>query len=680
MPENTEQPVNPHYPHLFSPLDLGFTTLKNRVLMGSMHTNLEERKNGFERLAAFYSERAKGGVGLIVTGGIGPNMEGGGMPAAALLSKTEEVEKHRKVTEAVHKEGGKICLQILHTGRYAYHPMNIAPSAIQAPINPFKPRELKPDEIDGQIDAFANTSALAKQAGYDGVEIMGSEGYFINQFIANRTNKRADNWGGSYDNRIRLPIDVIRRTRERVGEDFIIIYRLSMLDLVEGGSSWDEIVQLGKAIEKAGATIINTGIGWHEARIPTIATMVPRAGFTWVTAKIREELTIPLITSNRINMPDVAESVLTRGDADIISMARPMLADADWANKAADGRSDEINTCIACNQACLDHVFQGKLTSCLVNPRACHETELNYTPTGAPKKLAVIGAGPAGLAFSTTAAFRGHQVTLFDASDRIGGQFNIAKTIPGKEEFEETLRYFKRQIEITGIKLKLNHKVDPEDLDNSDFDEVIIATGIKPRTPDIDGIDHPSVMTYLDVFKGADVGSKVAVIGAGGIGFDLCEYITQQGISSSLDIPTFMKEWGVDITLENRGGLLAEKHQPKATKEVYLLQRKSSKPGAGLGKTTGWIHRTSLSSRGVKMIPGCDYHKVDDEGLHLSIGGEQRVLAVDSVILCAGQESLRDLADQLTHSSIHLIGGADKAGELDAKRAIDQGCRLAATI
>ncbi len=672
--------TNSYYPHLFSPLDLGFTTLKNRVLMGSMHTNLEERPQGFERLAAFYAERAKGGVGLIVTGGIGPNIEGGGMPAAALLNKTEEVAKHKVVTRAVHNEGGKICLQILHTGRYAYHPMNIAPSAIQAPINPFKPRELAPDEIDGQIEAFAHTSSLAKEAGYDGVEIMGSEGYFINQFIAPRTNHRKDQWGGRYENRIRLPIEVIRRTRERVGKDFIIIYRLSMLDLVEDGSSWEEIVQLGKEIEKAGATIINTGIGWHEARIPTIATMVPRAAFTWVTAKIRKDLNIPVITSNRINMPDVAEEVLARGDADIISMARPMLADAEWANKAEAGRSDEINTCIACNQACLDHVFQGKLTSCLVNPRACHETELNYEPTTQPKKLAVIGSGPAGLAFSVTAASRGHNVTLFEASDKIGGQFNIAKQVPGKEEFEETLRYFKRQIQLTGVNLKLNTRVSASDLEYSDFDEVIIATGIAPRKLDIAGMDHPSVLSYLDVFKGAPIGNKVAVIGAGGIGFDLCEYITQQGPSTSLDIPAFMKEWGVDITLENRGGLLPSKGKPESSREVYLLQRKKTKPGAGLGKTTGWIHRTSLASRGVKMIPDCEYHKIDDQGLHLSIAGNSRVLDVDTVVICAGQVSLRELADTTKGKILHLIGGADKAAELDAKRAIDQGCRLAAEV
>ncbi len=668
------------YPYLLAPLDLGFTTLKNRVIMGSMHTGLEERKQGFERLAAFYAERARGGVGLIVTGGIGPNREGGGMPAAALLNKPDEVDKHKLITTAVHGEGGKICLQILHTGRYAFHPMAIAPSALQAPINPFRPRELKPEEIHQQIEAFARTTALAKDAGYDGVEIMGSEGYFINQFIAARTNHRQDEWGGRYENRIRLPIEIIRRARERVGDDFILIYRLSMLDLVEGGSSWHEIVQLGKAIEKAGATMINTGIGWHEARIPTIATMVPRAGFTWVTAKIRKALSIPVITSNRINMPETAEAVLARGDADMVSMARPMLADPQWVNKAARGKSDEINTCIACNQACLDHVFQGKIASCLVNPRACHETELNYEPATQPKKLAVVGAGPAGMAFATTAAARGHAVTLFDAADRIGGQFNIAKTVPGKEEFRETLRYFKRQIDITGVDLQLNTHVCAHDLENSDFNEVIIATGIKPRVMELDGIDHPCVLTYLEVFKGAPVGKKVAVIGAGGIGFDLCEFITQQGPSSSLDIPAFMKEWGVDMSLENRGGILSEKHTETPEKNVYLLQRKKSKPGAGLGKTTGWIHRSSLASRGVRMLISCDYQKIDDQGLHLTVAGEPQLLDVDTVVICAGQEPLRELADSICGKPVHLIGGADKATELDAKRAIDQGCRLAAMI
>ena len=668
------------YPHLLAPLDLGFTTLKNRVLMGSMHTNLEEQPNGFERLAAYFAERAAGGVGLIVTGGIAPNQESGGMPGAATMETMDDVKHHQVVTDAVHEAGGKICMQILHTGRYAYHPKSIAPSAIQAPINPFKPKELTSDEINEQIENFVHSAALAKEAGYDGVEIMGSEGYFINQFIVNRTNQRQDDWGGEYTQRIRLPVEMVKQTRDRVGPDFIIIYRLSMLDLVEGGSSWDEIVQLAKEIEKAGATIINTGIGWHEARVPTIATMVPRAAFTWVTAKIRNEINIPVITSNRINMPETAEEVLARGDADMVSMARPMLADAEWVNKAAEGRADEINTCIGCNQACLDHVFYLKPVSCLVNPRACHETELNYLPTSEPKKLAVVGAGPAGMAFATTAAYRGHNVTLFDAADKIGGQFNIAKTVPGKEEFEETLRYFKRQIELTGVELKLNHKVTAEELESSDFDEVIIATGITPRKLELQGVDHAKVLSYLDVFKGAPVGNKVAVIGAGGIGFDLCELITQEGPSSSLDIPAFMKEWGVDMTLENRGGLLTESEHPKPSKEVFLLQRKKSKPGKNLGKTTGWIHRSSLANRGVRMVPACEYHKVDDQGLHLSIAGEEQLLDVDTVVICAGQEPMRELADSISGKTVHLIGGADVAAELDAKRAINQGCRLAAEI
>ncbi|WP_257263461.1 NADPH-dependent 2,4-dienoyl-CoA reductase [Endozoicomonas sp. ONNA2] len=668
------------YPHLLAPLDLGFTTLKNRVLMGSMHTSLEEQPNGFERLAAYFAERAAGGVGLIVTGGIAPNPVSGGMPGAATMETMDDVRHHQLVTDAVHKAGGKICMQILHTGRYAYHPKCIAPSAIQAPINPFKPKELTTDEIDEQIESFVNSAALAKEAGYDGVEIMGSEGYFINQFIANRTNQRQDEWGGEYHKRMRLPVAMVSKTRARVGPDFIIIYRLSMLDLVEGGSSWDEIVALAKAIEQAGATLLNTGIGWHEARIPTIATMVPRAAFTWVTAKIRNEINIPVITSNRINMPETAEEVLARGDADMVSMARPMLADAQWVNKAAQGRADEINTCIGCNQACLDHVFDMKPVSCLVNPRACHETELNYLPTNEAKKLAVVGAGPAGMAFATTAAYRGHNVTLFDAADTIGGQFNIAKTVPGKEEFAETLRYFKRQIELTGVELKLNHRVTADELENSDFDEVIIATGITPRNLALEGIDHAKVLSYLDVFKGAAVGNKVAVIGAGGIGFDVCELITQEGPSSSLDIPGFMKEWGVDMTLANRGGLLSENEHPKSSREVFLLQRKKSKPGKNLGKTTGWIHRSSLAKRGVRMVPACEYHKVDDQGLHLSIAGEPQVLEVDSVVICAGQEPMRALADSISGKTVHLIGGADVAAKLDAKRAINQGCRLAAYI
>ncbi|BBB27297.1 NADPH-dependent 2,4-dienoyl-CoA reductase [Amphritea japonica] len=668
------------YPHLLAPLDLGFTTLKNRVLMGSMHLGLEEAPNGFERMAAFYSERVRGGVGLIVTGGIAPNGEGGVHSGAARMTTEEDVENHRIVTERVHADGGKICMQILHTGRYAYNPKLIAPSAIQAPINPFPPHEVTIEEIEQQIENFVHCAGLAQQAGYDGVEVMGSEGYFINQFIALRTNQRDDEWGGDYDNRIRFAVEVVKRIRQRVGTDFIIIFRLSMLDLIEDGSSFEEVIVLGKAIEQAGVTIINTGIGWHEARIPTIATKVPRAAFTWATAKVRQALTVPVITSNRINMPEVAEQVLARGDADMVSMARPFLADPEFVLKSAEGRSDEINTCIGCNQACLDHIFVGKLTSCLVNPRACHETELQVIATDRPKKLAVIGAGPAGLAFATTAAQRGHGVTLFDAAEEIGGQFNIAKQIPGKEEFNETLRYFGRRIELDGVTLKLGHRVTMDELQQSDFDEVVIATGITPRVPNIEGHNHEKVLSYLDVIRGAAVGRSVAVIGAGGIGFDISEYLTHQGVSTSQDIPAFMREWGVDMSLQARGGVKGVKPEQQPTaRQVYLLQRKASKVGNGLGKTTGWAHRLGLKKRQVEMLSGCEYHRIDDAGLHLVVNGENRLLEVDNVILCAGQESLRELAEGL-HKPFHLIGGADLATELDAKRAIDQGTRLAAEI
>ncbi|WP_415906175.1 FAD-dependent oxidoreductase [Neptuniibacter sp. QD72_48] len=669
------------YPHLLQPLDLGFTTLKNRVLMGSMHLGLEEAPNGFERMAAFYAERARGGVALIVTGGIGPNKEGAVHGHAAQLATAEDVDNHRLVTDAVHKEDGKICMQILHTGRYAYNPQPVAPSAIQAPINPFPPKELSESDIENQIQDFVRCASLAKEAGYDGVEIMGSEGYLLNQFIACRTNKRDDEWGGEYEQRIRFPLEVVRRVREAVGTDFIIIYRLSMLDLVEDGSSYEEIITLGQAIEEAGATIINTGIGWHEARIPTIATKVPRAAFTWVTAKVREALNVPVITSNRINMPDVAEEVLARGDADMVSMARPFLADPEFVVKAEQDRADEINTCIGCNQACLDHVFVGKLTSCLVNPRACHETELVITPTEKPKKLAVVGAGPAGLAFATTAAKRGHQVTLFDASSEVGGQFNIAKRIPGKEEFYETLRYFAKQVEITGVELKLNTRVDSAMLSEGDFDEVVLATGISPRTPELEGVEHAKVLSYLDVMSGAEVGQKVAVIGAGGIGFDISEYLIHQGESTSQNISAFMQEWGVDMDLNARGGIKGMKPSfEPAAREVYLLQRKKSKVGAGLGKTTGWIHRADLAKKGVRMLNKCEYQKIDDAGLHLLVDGETQLLEVDNVIICAGQEPCRDLADQIGNKPVHLIGGADVASELDAKRAINQGTRLAAEL
>ncbi len=672
---------NTHYPHLFQPLDLGFTTLKNRILMGSMHLGLEEAPNGFQRMAAFYAERAKGGVALIVTGGIGPNKEGAVHGHAAQMTNGEDVEQHKIVTEAVHEAGSKICMQILHTGRYAYNPQPVAPSAIQAPINPFPPKALTEDEIEQQICDFVRCATLAQQAGYDGVEIMGSEGYLLNQFIVNRTNKREDGWGGDYENRIRFPLEIIRRVREAVGREFIIIYRLSMLDLVEGGSSFDEIVQLGKAVEQAGATIINTGIGWHEARIPTIATKVPRAAFTWASAKVREALSVPVITSNRINMPEVAESVLARGDADMVSMARPFLADPEFVQKAEQNKADEINTCIGCNQACLDHVFAGKLTSCLVNPRACHETELLIAPATHSKKIAVVGAGPAGLAFSTTAAKRGHKVTLFDGASEVGGQFNIAKRIPGKEEFYETLRYFSKQVELTGVELKLNTLVRGEMLEEQGFDEVVLATGISPRTPDIEGIDHPKVLTYLDVMSGASVGKTVAVIGAGGIGFDISEYLIHQGESSSLNIKTFMQEWGVDMNMAARGGVenMTPAFEP-AAREVYLLQRKKSKVGAKLGKTTGWIHRADLAKKGVHMLNKCEYLKIDDAGLHMLVDGEAKTLAVDNVIICAGQEPRRELVDQINMLPVHLIGGADVASELDAKRAIDQGTRLAADI
>ena len=673
----------PHnnYPNLLAPLDLGFTQLKNRVLMGSMHTGLEEAANGHTRMAAYFGERAKGGVGLIVTGGIGPNTEGSTHPNTKNLVSDEDVANHRQITDAVHQYDGKICMQILHTGRYAYSPDQIAPSAIKSPINPFTPKAINEEEIYKQIDDFVFTSLQAQKAGYDGVEIMGSEGYFLNQFIAARTNQRDDDWGGSYANRIRLPVEVVRRVREAAGEDFIIIFRLSMLDLVVGGSTSDEVVELGKAIEKAGATIINTGIGWHEAQIPTIATKVPRAAFTWVTAHFRKELSVPVITSNRINTPEVAEEVLARGDADMVSMARPFLADPDFVLKAQENRADEINTCIGCNQACLDHVFAGQMTSCLVNPRACHETEFQIEPATQLKKIAVVGAGPAGLSAATTAASRGHQVTLFDSADEIGGQFNIAKQIPGKEEFFETLRYYRRQIELTGVDLKLNQRVNAEQLNSGGFDEVIIATGISPRTPDIEGIDHPKVMNYVDVIADKKpVGKKVAIIGAGGIGFDTAEYLTHSGESTSQNIPAFMKEWGIDMSFGSRSGIEGVKAQPEPSpREVYLLQRKASKVGSGLGKTTGWIHRAGLTMKGVRMMPGCDYNRIDDQGLHITVGDETKILPVDNVIICAGQDPLRELAEGLK-MPCHLIGGADVASELDAKRAINQGTRLAAEI
>ena len=682
--------MSKHYPNMLEPLDLGFTTLKNRVLMGSMHTGLEDAPNGYARMAAFFAERARGGVGLIVTGGFYPNAEAASGYDDDIAAEQQhqpqhgangDANKHKIVTSAVHEAGGKICLQILHTGRYANNRKLLAPSAIQAPITPFIPHAVTEAEIEQQIQDFVDTATLAKKGGYDGVEIMGSEGYFLNEFLTTYTNQRDDDWGGSYENRMRLPVEVVRRVREAVGEHFIIIYRLSMLDLVEGGSSFDEIVALGQAVERAGATIINTGIGWHEARIPTIATKVPRAAFTWVTAKFKQHFNIPVITSNRINTPEKAEEVLANGDADMVSMARPFLADPEFINKAMRGKSQEINTCIGCNQACLDHIFTGKIASCLVNPRACHETELNIVLSTTVKNLAVIGAGPAGMAFATSAAERGHQVTLFDASSEIGGQFNIAKQVPGKEEFYETLRYFKGKIDLNGVELRLNTLVSVNDMNNSDFDEVILATGISPRSPAIDGSDHNKVMNYLDVLKDKKpVGKKVAVIGAGGIGFDVSEYLTHEGEASSQNISTFMAEWGVDMELKARGGVKGIKPiRQQSPREVYLLQRKISKVGAGLGKTTGWIHRTGLKNKEVKMLSNCEYHKIDDKGLHLSINGVRQILDVDNVVICAGQDPLRELTDGLTKKH-HLIGGADVAAELDAKRAIDQATRLAAVI
>jgi len=672
------------YKHIFEPLDLGFTTLKNRILMGSMHTGLEEEKNGYEKIAAFYAERAKGGVGLIVTGGIAPNIQGWTGPFSARMSTKKHARNHKVITEAVHAEGGKICMQILHAGRYGYHPLNVGPSAIQAPINPFKPFKLRESGIKRTIKDFVKSASLAKEAGYDGVEIMGSEGYLINQFIAKRTNHRNDDWGGSYENRIKLPIELVKQTREKVGKDFIIIYRLSMLDLVENGSTWDEIVLLAKEIEKAGATIINTGIGWHEARIPTIATSVPRAAFTWVTKKMKNEVSIPLVTSNRINMPETAEKVLSEGDADMISMARPFLADPEWVNKAEQEKDDEINTCIACNQACLDHVFEKKVASCLVNPRACHETDLNYVPTTQKKKIAVVGAGPAGLAASTVAAQRGHEVTLFDSESEIGGQFNIAKQIPGKEEFYETLRYFNKQIELHNVNVKLKTRVSAEELAMGEYDEVILATGITPRTPRITGIEHEKVLTYIDVLKHKKpVGKKVAVIGAGGIGFDVSEYLAHEGESTSQNIDAWLNEWGIDKSLEARSGIegVAKDIHP-SPREIFMFKRSKGKFGGNLGKTTGWIHRANLKKKKVQFINEVQYDKIDDQGLHYTQGNEQKVLEVDNVVICAGQLPFKELLEPLQAKgvSVHVIGGADIAAELDAKRAIDQGSRLAAEI
>ncbi|WP_306309888.1 NADPH-dependent 2,4-dienoyl-CoA reductase [Streptomyces lasiicapitis] len=670
------------YPNLLSPLDLGFTTLPNRVLMGSMHVGLEEAPDGFERMAEFYATRARGGVGLIVTGGIAPNEAGRPWDGGAKLTTEAEAEEHAGVTAAVHREGGRIAMQILHFGRYAYHEGLVAPSAVQAPISPFPPRALEDDEVEQTVEDFVRAAELARLAGYDGVEVMGSEGYLINEFIVAPTNRRTDRWGGAYENRIRFPVEIVRRTRERLGPDFIIIYRLSMLDLVPGGSTLAEVVQLAKAIEAAGATIINTGIGWHEARIPTIATSVPRGAYTFVTKKVMGEVSVPLVTTNRINTPELAEQLLADGAADMVSLARPLLADPDFVAKAEAERSDAINTCIGCNQACLDHTFSLQITSCLVNPRACHETELVLSPTRRAKRVGVVGAGPAGLAFAVSAAERGHDVTLYDAASEIGGQLNIARRVPGKEEFDETLRYYRTQLELRGVDVRLGAWVTAEQLAAAGYDEVVVATGVTPRTPDIPGVDHPSVVSYLDVLRdGAPVGERVAIVGAGGIGFDVAEYLTDSGDKASLDPATYFKQWGVDTDYRDRGGL-TEPVRPAPPRTVHLLQRKASKVGKGLGKTTGWIHRTELRHRGVSMVAGAQYDRIDDDGLHITVNGEQRTVPVDTVVLCAGQEPRRSLYEELLAAGVdaHLIGGADVAAELDAKRAIKQGTELAAAL
>jgi 2,4-dienoyl-CoA reductase (NADPH2) len=682
-----------NYPHLLAPLDLGFTTLKNRVLMGSMHTGLEDGRKHFERMAVFFAERARGEVGLIVTGGFAPNIEGWAKPFAGTLATSGAARRHKIITDAVHAEGGKIALQILHTGRYGYSPLCVAPSRIQSPISPFTPRELSPRGIERQIRAFIRCAKLAREAGYDGVEVMGSEGYFINQFLVEHTNQRTDSWGGSYENRMRLPLEILTRMREAVGPDFIIIYRLSMLDLVPGGSSWEEVLELARRVSRGGATIINTGIGWHEARIPTIATSVPRAGFAWVTAKLRaklreEGITTPLITSNRINTPEVAEGVLADGSADMVSMARPFLADSQFVAKARQGRADEINTCIACNQACLDHTFAQKISTCLVNPRAAYEQEIVIRPVnGASKRIAVVGAGPAGLAAATTLAERGHAVTLFDAAGEIGGQFNMAKRIPGKEEFSETLRYFNRRIQVTGVDLKLNTRADAQALKG--FDEVLLATGVSARDPKIKGQDEGmargQVLSYIDVLRhDKPVGRRVAIIGAGGIGFDMAEYLLEAGHSLTLDPAAWRRHWGVGDPEQVRAGLL--RPAPEApTRQITLLQRKAGKPGAGLGKTTGWIHRAALKMKNVDMLASVNYEQITPEGLWVSYGQERKdaqLIEADTIVLCAGQEPLRELEAPLKAAgvSVHLIGGALEAGELDAKRAILQGTRLACAL
>lgn len=677
------------FPHLLAPLDLGFTQIANRTLMGSMHTGLEEEKGGFAKLAAFYEERAKGGVGLIVTGGVSPNKRGRISPFGSELSSFLHVKKHKEVTAAVHKYPTKICLQLLHTGRYAYHPFSVGPSKIKSPITPFTPKAMSERQILGTIKDYAHASSLAAKAGYDGVEIMGSEGYLINQFACLRTNQRTDDWGGSIENRMRLAIETIKAVREKVGEKFIIIFRLSMLDLVEGGNSWDEVVTMAKAVEQAGATLINTGIGWHEARVPTIVTSVPRAAFTWVTERMKKEVSIPLVTTNRINTPEVAEEVLASGQADMVSMARPFLADADFVNKAAANKSDQINTCIGCNQACLDHVFEQKRASCLVNPRACYETELNFDQAKQTKKIAVIGAGPAGLAFSVYATERGHQVELFDKISEIGGQFNIAKQIPGKEEFYETLRYFNKQLALHNIPVHLNNEQTAESLLEAGFDEVVLATGIKPRRLDIEGFDHPKVLSYLQVLRDkVSVGKKVAIIGAGGIGFDVASYLAEShaetGESLTTNRDAWLENWGVDKTYQHSGALNNDKLSEKVetSRQITLLQRKTSKVGKGLGKTSGWVHRANLVKHGVNMVPGVTYKSISDAGLLIEVNGQEQLLDVDNVIICAGQESNRDLQQALEQggAKVHLIGGANVAAELDAKRAIRQAAELAMVL
>jgi len=668
------------YPHLLAPLDLGHVVLPNRVLMGSMHVGLEEEHGPLRKMAAYFARRAEGGVGLMVTGGVAPNREGWTKPFAAKLSNRYEAWKHRYVTDAVHEAGGRIAMQILHTGRYGYHPLAVAPSALRSPISPFKPRALSQTGIERTLNAFARSAKLAKEAGYDGVEIMGSEGYLIHQFIAARTNHRQDVWGGDFEQRIRFPAEVVRRVRAAVGPEFIVIFRLSMLDLVEEGSEWDEIVRLAGVVQEAGATLLNTGIGWHEARVPTIATLVPRAGFAWVTERLRPHVDIPVITSNRINTPEVAEQVLARGAADMVSLARPLLADPDWVNKAAAKRADEINTCIACNQACLDHIFEGKRVSCLVNPLACHETEWKVHPAMARRRVAVIGAGPAGLACATTAAARGHDVTLYEQQEQIGGQFLLARLIPGKDEFNETLRYFRRRLETTGVTVRLGHQVTVDELIAEGFHAVVVASGVSPRVPKLQGVDHPKVLSYLDVLRGAPVGDRVAILGAGGIGFDVAEFLLTDHRGPP-ELATYLAEWGIDPEMNVRGGLVEAKVEP-SKRTIALLQRSPGKPGKGLGKTTGWIHRAQLGKAGVQMLGGCTYDRVDDEGLHVTVDGEAKLYPVDNVILCAGQQPYDELSERLVEAgvAVKVVGGARDASGLDAKRAISEGMRVASEL